>query len=110
MENIPKEDLRYYGSVLKKPIWEPLHFPDTWKHIPAHPDSKEGFGLIKQKHKVIALSNAPKELMTELSANAGIEWNHIIGLERYKIYKPNLLAYLTVCARARLPSKRMHND
>ena len=98
MENVPKEDLVYYGSVLRNPIWEPLNFPDTWKHIPAHPDSREGLELIKQKHKIIALSNAPKLLMTELSLNAGIVWDHIIGLEKYKIYKPNPLAYLTACA------------
>jgi 2-haloalkanoic acid dehalogenase type II len=98
MENVPKEDLVYYGSVLRNPIWEPLNFPDTWKHIPAHPDSREGLEIIKKKHKIIALSNAPKPLMTELSLNAGIEWSHIIGLERYKIYKPNPLAYLTACA------------
>lgn len=98
MEDIPKKDLIYYGSVLKNPTWEPLNFPETWKHIPAHPDSKYGLELIKTNHKVIALSNAPKSLMTELSKNNGIVWDHIIGLEKYKIYKPNPLSYLTACA------------
>lgn len=98
MTNVPKEDLIYYGSILNKPIWEPLNFPDTWKHIPAHPDSKQGLELIKQNHKIIALSNAPKTLISELSENNGIKWDHIIGLEKYKIYKPNPLAYLTACA------------
>lgn len=98
MENVPREDLFYYASVLSNPTWQPLNFPETWKHIPAHPDSREGLELIRKKHKVIALSNAPKDLMAELSVNNGIIWDHIIGLEKYKIYKPNKLAYLTACA------------
>lgn len=99
MENVPKEDLVYYGSVLRNPIWEPLNFPPHWRNIPPHPDSREGLERLKRNgHKVVALSNAPLPLMCILSANAGIEWNHIIGLERYKIYKPNPLAYLTACA------------
>jgi FMN phosphatase YigB (HAD superfamily) len=99
MQDIPKEDLRYYGSVLKKPVWEPLEFPPHWRNIPPHPDSKEGLERLKRNgHKVVALSNAPLPLMCILSANAGIEWSHIIPLEKYKIYKPNPLAYLTACA------------
>lgn len=99
MSQIPKEDLRYYGSILKKPVWEPLNFPDHWKTIPPHPDSKEGLEKLRAEgHKVVALSNAPSDLMRELSDNARIVWDHIIPLEEYKIYKPNKLAYLTACA------------
>jgi FMN phosphatase YigB (HAD superfamily) len=99
MSQIPKEDLRYYGSILKKPVWEPLNFPKYWQEIPPHPDSEEGIDILKSKgHKCVALSNAPHQLMRVLSANANIYWDHIIGLEEYKIYKPNRLAYLTACA------------
>jgi len=99
MESVPKDDLRYYGKVLKAPIWEPLNFPSHWQNIPAHPDSKDGIDKLKSLGLTVeALSNAPKELMKTLSANNNISWNHIIGLEKYKIYKPNPLAYLTACA------------
>ena len=98
MKDVPKEDLVYYGNVLRNPIWQPLVFPDTWKHIPAHKDSKLGLEMLKSRHKVIALSNAPKDMMLELSANNGIVWDHVIGLEAYKVYKPNPLAYLVACA------------
>jgi FMN phosphatase YigB (HAD superfamily) len=99
MAQIPKEDLRYYGSILKKPVWEPLNFPPHWRNIPPHPDSREGLEMLKKKgHSVVALSNAPRDLMISISLGANIEWDHIIGLEKYKIYKPNPLAYLTACA------------
>ena len=99
MADIPKDDLRYYGSILKKPVWEPLNFPEHWKTISPHLDSVEGINLLKSKgHKCVALSNAPRQLICVLSANAQIYWDHVIGLEEYKIYKPNRLAYLTDCA------------
>ena len=99
MADIPKADLRYYGSILKKPVWEPLEFPEYWAKIPPHPDSVSGLAkLAANGHYVVALSNAPAPLMAKLSANAGISWHHIIPLEKYRIYKPNPLAYLTACA------------
>jgi len=99
MKCVAKQDLIYYGSVLAKPIWERLYFPKYWRAIPAHPDSKNGLEMIRDAGYIIcALSNAPSELMKELSDNAGIIWDHIIPLEKYRIYKPNPLAYLTACA------------
>lgn len=99
MENIPSEDINYYGYVIKKPFWEPLNLPEKWNTIPAFPDSKEAIHKLRHKgYEVVALSNAPASLIEELSKYNKIKLDHIIPLEKYKIYKPNPLAYLTACS------------
>lgn len=62
-------------------------------------DCVDGLNSLKSAgYCVCALSNAPLALMTQLSSNNNIKWSHIIALEKYKIYKPNPLSYLTACA------------
>jgi 2-haloalkanoic acid dehalogenase type II len=99
ISNVPIEDLRYYAKVLHAPAWEPLVFPASWNdlrpHLGAFWDIRE---LREAGHTVAALSNAPSAMMAELSAKNEIEWDKIIPLEKYRIYKPNPLAYLTACA------------
>lgn len=77
--------------------WVPLHLPKSWEAMPAHPDSVEGIAKLREKHFVVTCSNGPLGLLAKMSKHAGIDWDAIIPMELYRLYKPNPEAYLTVC-------------
>jgi len=101
----PEERRAYIRHVRKHPhdsgnsrvCWEPLILPKSWQTMPAHPDSAEGLRLLRAAgFKVVTLTNWPREQIEAASANAGIEWDRLILLEKCRCYKPTLGAYWAV--------------
>lgn len=95
--SVDRQEVRAYVDHIRKPTWEPLRLPESWEHLPAHPDSAEGIARLRTKFTVVTCSNGPLGLLAKLSKNAGIQWDAVIPLELSRCYKPNPHAYLTVC-------------
>lgn len=96
LSGVPREEIRDYARHIHKPDWEPITFPKSWEDIPAHPDSSAGIALLRQQYSVVTCSNSPTELLVKLSKRGNINWDAIIPIEAYKVYKPNPLAYLAI--------------
>lgn len=97
---VPADERRDYVRHVRKNAvdWLPLSLPESWKTMPVHPDSVEGIAAIRAKGiKVVTLTNWPREQIEAASNNAGIVWDRLVLLERYRIYKPHLSAYAAVC-------------
>jgi len=90
-----EERRAYIRHVRKHQLeWRPLVLPQSWRTIPAHPDSAEGLRMLRDAgFQVVTLTNWPREQIEAASANAGIEWDRMILLENYRCYKPTLGAY-----------------
>lgn len=97
MSGVRREELVDYANHIRKPLWSPLHLPKSWEYMPAHPDASYGLAMLREKFLVVTCSNGPLGLLARLSKNASIEWDAIIPLEMNRVFKPDLLAYLTVC-------------
>jgi HAD superfamily hydrolase (TIGR01493 family) len=97
MSGVPKEELKAYLAHTKKPKWEPLTLPESWKTIPAFPDSREAIEALRKKYKCCTLSNGPVAALTALAEYNGIEWDAIIPIETAKVYKPDHGAYYFAC-------------
>ena len=94
---VERDDVRNYIAQIQRPEWAPLELPKSWESLPAFPDSAEGINRLREKYIVVTCSNGPLGLLTRLSKNAGIQWDAIIPLEMFKVYKPNPEAYLALC-------------
>jgi 2-haloacid dehalogenase len=97
LSGVDREEIRSYAQHIRKPEWSPLTLPDSWLDLWPHADSKEGIARLRHGFTVVTCSNAPLGFMAKLSKKAGIIWDAIIPLELNKVYKPNPLAYMTVC-------------
>lgn len=97
-EGVDKEEIRAYARHIKQPSWSPLVLPKSWETLKAFPDSKQGIQMLRENYKCVTLSNGPSDLLRKISEFNDIEWDFIIPLEKYKVYKPNRIAYLTVCS------------
>jgi 2-haloacid dehalogenase len=97
LSQVDHQEIRDYAHHIRKPDWSPLHLPESWTKLPAHPDSKLGLDDLRKKYMVVTCSNGPLGLLAKLSRYNNIQWDAIIPLELNKVYKPNPKAYLTVC-------------
>lgn len=88
-------------------FWRPLHLPTSWQAMPPHADSAPGIRKLRiLGYKCVTLTNWPYYQIQAASQNARIEWDQMILLERYRVYKPSLVAYAAAAERTRvLPSE-----
>lgn len=104
MSGIPKEEIAAYARHVRQEMFIPYTFPDHWHELPAHPDVAEGMARL-WKHRrgfhLVALSNGPPSLIRELASRAGFEFDTVIDLLRYRVYKPHRAAYMTVFAETK---------
>lgn len=97
MSGIDRSEIRTYVNHVKRNDFSPYKFPASWYAIPAHPDAKEGIDALRAAgYQCVTLSNGSADLLTYVSAMADLEWNWIIDLAKYRVYKPNVDAYRTV--------------
>lgn len=94
----PDERRAYIKHVRKHQLdWKPLELPESWRTMPAHPDSAAGLRMLRADgYKVVTCTNWPRQQIAHASVNAGIEWDHFVLLERYRCYKPTLGAYAAI--------------
>jgi 2-haloalkanoic acid dehalogenase type II len=97
MSNVPREELRAYGEHIRKPEWSPLVLPESWKHLEAFADSREGISRLRKKFKVVTCANGSLGLLSAINDYNDLDWDAIITLEANQVFKPNPNAYLTVC-------------
>ncbi len=97
LRGTPREEVRGYLDCCTDRPWRAQKLPNSWKKLPAYPDSAEGVRRLQTKYKVVALSNLPQDWSAAMSVKAGIFWDEIIDLESIKTYKPDPSAYMAVC-------------
>lgn len=95
--NIPLEEKRDYIRQVRTLPWQPLNLPESWSDIPAYPDAKEGLQRLRTKFKIVTCSNWHKPLIETVLEKNGLEFDHIVALENYKVYKPKFVAYAAIC-------------
>ncbi len=66
----------------------------AWHRLQPWPDSVEGLTLLKRKYVLAALSNGNVALLVNMTRNAGLPWDAILGAEVARHYKPQPQAYL----------------
>lgn len=91
---VPRDEVRAYVKHVHQESWQPLKLPASWATLPAHPDAAEGIAKLRERFIVVTLSNGPLSLLMRLSKHNGISWDAIVPLEMYRIYKPDLRAYM----------------
>lgn len=94
---VPPSEVRAYARHIRQPVWSPLALPAHWEWLPAHPDAAEGISRLRERFLVVTCSNGPLGLLAKLSKFNDIHWDAIIPLEMNRVFKPNPVAYLTVC-------------
>jgi FMN phosphatase YigB (HAD superfamily) len=95
LSGTPREEIKAYLEHVTQPVWEPLTLPESWEHLPAYHDSKEGIERLSSKYIVVTCSNAPEDMERRLCANAGITFR--IHVPFGTCYKPDPRAYNRVC-------------
>jgi FMN phosphatase YigB (HAD superfamily) len=101
MAKVKKPELQAYGDHIRQydgsdanHPYAPLYLPESWRKLPAHPDS--AYGISRLRHAgftVCTMSNGPVDLLIAASKHCGITWDAIIPLECYETFKPNRKAY-----------------
>jgi HAD superfamily hydrolase (TIGR01493 family) len=101
-ESASSPDRDHYTTCLR--MWRqnrtyyPVQFIDSFQFLKPFADSIEGLNAIRAKgYKIVAASNIPAGFAYAASTNAGIEWDGILELVSYRIYKPDLAAYAAIC-------------
>lgn len=96
MDGVSRQEIADYVKHVNKNDFTPYEFPKSWWELKAHPDSKPGIDALKKHCFCGTLSNGQADLLAHISKQAGIEWDFIIDLAKYKVYKPHIDAYKTV--------------
>lgn len=97
MSSIPREEIAAYVAHVRKSDFTPYTFPALWWELKAHPDAAEGIKRLRDAGRsCVTLSNGSAWLLYEVSQKNGIEWDAIINLAHYKVYKPHVDAYRTI--------------
>lgn len=98
MAGVPREEVRAYIDHIEKEVWSPLVLPESWERLTPYPDAAEGLARLCQGAAVVTCSNAPLAFTSRLLKNAGnLPFDAIIPLQANQVFKPDPLAYLTVC-------------
>lgn len=97
MKDISNNEIKDYVDHVNRHDYEPYSFPNSWYNLKSHPDSAEGIKLL-QKHGYfcVALSNGSYDLIKRVSESNNIHWDHIVDLNKHKVYKPHFDAYKTI--------------
>lgn len=98
----PRGEIASYAQHLRtcreNNVWLPWDYPTAWRDLPAFADAAAGIEQLRELgHVVVTCSNGPLPLLAALSQRNGIEWDGIIPLEAYRVYKTDPAAYLAVC-------------
>lgn len=97
MASVPREEIAAYVRHVRKNDFTPYTFPDSWWELKAHSDSAEGIAKLRDAgFKCVTLSNGSANLLQTVSQANGIEWDAVIDLAFYRVYKPHVDAYRTV--------------
>lgn len=97
MSSVPKDEIRAYVEHVNKQDFTPFRFPFSWWGLNAHADAAEGIKRLQDAGFVcVTLSNGSHDLLTAVSKRNGIEWNRVIDLTKYRVYKPHVDAYRVV--------------
>ncbi len=99
MSTVSRDQIAQYVAHVRSEDFTPFNFPLSWWGLLAHPDSREGIKRLQRSGFVcVTLSNGSRDLLATVSARNKIDWDHIIDLAKYKVYKPHEAAYSTVMA------------
>jgi 2-haloacid dehalogenase len=69
-------------------------FNRVWHRLAPWPDAVAGLARLREAHIVAPLSNGNIALLIDLSRQAGLQWDAILGAEVVRAYKPAPEAYL----------------
>ncbi len=69
-------------------------FNRAWHRLVPWPEVVPALDTLAERYTLATMSNANIELATNMAANAGLPWHHILGAEVAKAYKPLTPAYL----------------
>lgn len=84
--------LSEYGIGLPEDTIAALNL--AWHRLTPWPDSVDGVSRLKSRFVVAPLSNGNISLLLDMSKNAGLPWDAILGAEPVRAYKPMPEAYL----------------
>lgn len=97
MKDVPREEIAAYVKHVRSGDFTPYVFPASWYELKTHPDVFDGIKMLQDEgFACIALSNGSKRLLETVAFNNGIQFDHVIDLESYRVYKPHVDAYRTV--------------
>lgn len=97
LSSVPREEVRAYADHIRKPEWSPLALPKSWETLPAFLDSREGVAKLARRFTIATCSNGPADMQQRLLDHNGIKITGIVDLAERRVYKPNALAYRTIC-------------
>lgn len=75
-----------------------LRFNHAWHRLRPWPDAVDGLTRLAERFTLATISNANIELASNMAANAGLPWHHVLGSEVAKAFKPTPAPYLASAA------------
>ena len=97
MSHISNNEIKDYVDHVNQHDYSPYSFPNSWYNLKSHPDSAEGIKLLQERgYFCVALSNGSYDLIKRVSESNNIYWDHIVDLNKHKVYKPRFDAYKTI--------------
>lgn len=90
---VDRSEIARYHDHVTATKYRPLHLGEEWRALKAHEDSAYGITRLRRNFRVVTLSNCPIELQVYLHKLNGIQWDMLVPLEAYEVFKPHLNAY-----------------
>ena len=99
MTGIPREDIEGYINHIKSPSWFPLTLPESWERLNPWPEVAWAITNLQEKGIVCCtLSNNPIATQIKQLVYANLfDWNFLVPLEAYHVFKPDVKAYQVAC-------------
>jgi len=93
MDRCRRDEIEAYAAHIAKPDWSPLNLPERWSKLPAWNDVIKALPSLRDEFICVALSNGPIDVQIALARNSRLDWDFIVPLEAYHVFKPNVRAY-----------------
>jgi 2-haloacid dehalogenase len=81
--------------------------PDSIKQWLPFPDTVDALKTLKQKYKLVILSNVDDDLFADTAQRLQVPFDDVITAEQVQSYKPSLNNFKTMMQRVGLPSEKI---
>jgi FMN phosphatase YigB (HAD superfamily) len=99
MLGVGSEDVANYLNHIKQSSWSPLKLPEYWTTFYTHSDVVTAIWNLRKYLgvKCVTLSNNPIRIQIEQMRFNKLNFDFMVPLEAYHVFKPNIKAYQVAC-------------
>lgn len=98
MKGATREQIERYVNHIRHSSWHPLTLPNCWRFFEPWPELGASLNaFFDMEIKTVTLSNNPIDVQIDQCRHAMVQFDWMVPLESYHVFKPDVKAYQVAC-------------